>query len=153
MDASDAVAAEGTGVSDPRRWRTLGLLGVAQLMLVVDVTVVAIALPDMQADLALDAGEKEKRHELMAKLNAAYSAGDQNRLNKLVEDFRDSPDLIRGDSPGDTWLRRMGKAQPVAQFLDHVWPAVTAEQLVWELLSDPEALEAHDELEQREKRE
>jgi hypothetical protein len=56
-------------------------------------------------DLALDADEKEKRHELMAKLNEAYSAGDQNRLNKLVEDFRDSPDLIRGDSPGDDLVR------------------------------------------------
>jgi hypothetical protein len=56
-------------------------------------------------DLALDAGEKEKRHDLMAKLNDAYSAGDQNRLNKLVEDFRDSPDLIVGDSIGDRLVR------------------------------------------------
>ena len=40
--------------SDPGRWRTLALLGVAQLMLIVDVTVVAIALPDMGADLGLD---------------------------------------------------------------------------------------------------
>jgi hypothetical protein len=56
-------------------------------------------------DLALDAEEKEKRHTLMAKLNEAYSAGDQNRLNKLVEDFRDSPDLIKGDSPGDDLVR------------------------------------------------
>jgi hypothetical protein len=56
-------------------------------------------------DLALDAREKEKRHGLMAKLNEAYSAGDQNRLNKLVEDFRDSPDLIMGDSIGDQLVR------------------------------------------------
>ncbi|HEY0457841.1 MAG TPA: J domain-containing protein [Pyrinomonadaceae bacterium] len=56
-------------------------------------------------DLALDAEEKEKRHALMAKLNEAYSAGDQNRLNKLVEDFRDSPDLVRGDSVGDELVR------------------------------------------------
>lgn len=56
-------------------------------------------------DLALDAGEKAKRHDLMAKLNEAYSAGDQNRLNKLVEDFRDSPDLIMGDSVGDRLVR------------------------------------------------
>ena len=56
-------------------------------------------------DLALDAGEKEKRHGLMAKLNDAYSSGDQNRLNKLVEDFRDSPDLISGDSIGDNLVR------------------------------------------------
>ncbi len=56
-------------------------------------------------DLALDAEEKGKRHELMAKLNDAYSSGDQNRLNKLVEDFRDSPDLVHGDSIGDELVR------------------------------------------------
>lgn len=56
-------------------------------------------------DLALDKEEKEKRHVLMAKLNEAYSAGDQNKLNKLVEDFRDSPDLIMGDSIGDNLVR------------------------------------------------
>jgi EmrB/QacA subfamily drug resistance transporter len=37
----------------PHRWRVLGLLGVAQLMLILDVTVVAIALPDLSADLGL----------------------------------------------------------------------------------------------------
>lgn len=37
----------------PGRWRLLGLLGVAQLMLILDVTVVAIALPHMGADLGL----------------------------------------------------------------------------------------------------
>jgi MFS family permease len=36
-----------------RRWRILGLLGVAQLMLILDVTVVAIALPDISSDLGL----------------------------------------------------------------------------------------------------
>ncbi|MEE6309524.1 MFS transporter [Plantactinospora veratri] len=38
---------------DPRRWRILGLVGVAQLMLILDVTVVAIALPHLGADLDL----------------------------------------------------------------------------------------------------
>jgi hypothetical protein len=56
-------------------------------------------------DLALDAQEKENRHNLMAKLNNAYSAGDQNLLNKLVEEYRDSPDLIKGDSIGDELVR------------------------------------------------
>ncbi|MEV4367119.1 MFS transporter [Nonomuraea sp. NPDC049637] len=37
----------------PARWRILGFLGVAQLMLILDVTVVAIALPHMETDLAL----------------------------------------------------------------------------------------------------
>jgi len=37
----------------PRRWRILGLLGVAQLMLILDVTVVAVALPNISTDLGL----------------------------------------------------------------------------------------------------
>lgn len=56
-------------------------------------------------DLALDPDEKEKRHGLMARLNEAYSAGDQNQLNKLVEDFKNSPDVVRGDSIGDDLVR------------------------------------------------
>lgn len=41
------------GTAHPWRWRVLGLLGVAQLMLILDVTVVAIALPHIQTDLGL----------------------------------------------------------------------------------------------------
>ena len=39
--------------SYPNRWRILGLLGIAQLMLILDVTVVTIALPNIAADLGL----------------------------------------------------------------------------------------------------
>jgi DNA helicase IV len=46
----------------------------------------------------------------------------------------------RGDSPGEAWLRRMGRARSVTAFLDAAWPAVTAEALVYSLLSDPAAL-------------
>ncbi|ADD39927.1 MFS transporter [Stackebrandtia nassauensis] len=37
----------------PWRWRILGFLGIAQLMLILDVTVVAIALPHIETDLDL----------------------------------------------------------------------------------------------------
>lgn len=56
-------------------------------------------------DLAFDNEERERRHGLMAQLNDAYSSGDQNLLNKLVEDYRDSPDLVRGDSVADELVR------------------------------------------------
>ncbi len=42
-----------TVAADPRRWRLLALLGVAQFMLILDVTVVAIALPRIGTDLGL----------------------------------------------------------------------------------------------------
>ncbi|MEO3822814.1 MFS transporter [Actinomadura sp. B10D3] len=48
---------EGTGgtggAAHPLRWRILGFLGIAQLMLILDVTVVAIALPHIETDLEL----------------------------------------------------------------------------------------------------
>ena len=59
----------------------------------------------MHPDLAMDTAEKEKRHTLMAELNLAYSAGDQSRLDKLVADFRMSPDLVTGDSIADKLVR------------------------------------------------
>lgn len=40
--------------ADPRRWAALTLICVAQFMLILDVTVVNVALPDMAADLDLD---------------------------------------------------------------------------------------------------
>lgn len=47
------TASSPTRSPDPRRWRILGLVGVAQLMLILDVTVVAIALPHIGTDLDL----------------------------------------------------------------------------------------------------
>ncbi|MBK9529907.1 MAG: hypothetical protein IPO41_16695 [Acidobacteria bacterium] len=41
----------------------------------------------------------------MAELNAAYSSGDQVRLNQLVNDYRNSPDLVSGETIGDEWTR------------------------------------------------
>lgn len=56
-------------------------------------------------DLALDADEKERRHTLMAELNQAYSSGDQQKLDKMIEDMRSSPDVVKGDSIGDDLVR------------------------------------------------
>jgi len=64
-------------------------------------------------DLALDAEERERRHDLMAKLNDAYSAGDQNLLNKLVEVYRDSPELVKGDTIRDELVRAIRRIAQV----------------------------------------
>lgn len=64
-------------------------------------------------DLALDAAEKDRRHGLMAELNQAYSSGDQQKLNKLVADMRNSPDLVTGDSIGDELVRTIRQMSQV----------------------------------------
>lgn len=56
-------------------------------------------------DLAVDKEEQDRRHDLMARLNDAYSEGDQNLLNKLVEEYRDAPELVKGDSIADELVR------------------------------------------------
>ncbi|HEV8591396.1 MAG TPA: hypothetical protein VGQ55_04770 [Pyrinomonadaceae bacterium] len=80
-------------------------------------------------DLALDQEEKEKRHSLMASLNDAYAAGDQKKLNKLVEDFRNSPDIVKGDSPGDELVRAIRQLYQIQKRLKEL----REEKLVAEL--------------------
>lgn len=41
----------------------------------------------------------------MAELNEAYASGDQSRLNKLVADYRVSPETVKGSSIGDQLVR------------------------------------------------
>ena len=38
-------------LEDPRRWKALAVLGVAYLMVVLDVSIVNVALPSIQTDL------------------------------------------------------------------------------------------------------
>ena len=66
-----------------------------------------------------------------------YSIGRERVRARIVSMLMRQSEARRGDSPGETWQRRMGKAAPVAGLIDAVWPAVTPEQLVFELLSDP----------------
>lgn len=79
-------------------------------------------------DLALDAAEKEKRHVLMAQLNEAYATGNQARLNQLVDDFRDSPDLVSGDSIGDNLVRAIRQIFQIKRRLTEIKKEFAAAQ-------------------------
>ncbi|MGI8468979.1 MAG: hypothetical protein ACR2N3_11075 [Pyrinomonadaceae bacterium] len=68
-------------------------------------------------DLALDAEERGRRTELMAELNDAFSDGNERRLKELVEEYRDSPDLVKGDSIGDELVRAIRQISQVANRL------------------------------------
>jgi len=68
---------------------------------------------NIHPDLALDSTEKERRHILMAELNQAYTSGDQQKLNKLVHDYRNSPEQVKGDSMGDELVRAIRQISQV----------------------------------------
>src|ERR1700738_2984193 len=53
-----AGPAEAAG-PDPRRWLILGVLGIAQLMVVLDATIVNIALPSAQKSLAFSTVDRQ----------------------------------------------------------------------------------------------
>ncbi|WP_314174722.1 MFS transporter [Streptomyces winkii] len=56
------TATAGTAVPgrpDPRRWTALGFIALAQLMVVLDATIVNIALPSAQADLHISDGNRQ----------------------------------------------------------------------------------------------
>ncbi|MFI9270404.1 MFS transporter [Kitasatospora sp. NPDC052896] len=64
VPASDASAAAPAPVAadpgpDPRRWRALAVIALAQLMIVLDITIVNIALPSAQHDLGISNGDRQ----------------------------------------------------------------------------------------------
>jgi DNA helicase IV len=69
-----------------------------------------------------------------------YGTGRERVRARVVALLQRQAEARRADSPGEAWLRRMGRAKPVTAFLDAAWPAITAEGLVFGLLSDPDAL-------------
>ncbi|MEU4986066.1 MFS transporter [Streptomyces sp. NPDC021969] len=54
-----ALKADGAGAPAPRRGRILAMLGLAQLMVVLDTTIVNIALPSAQADLGFSDSSRQ----------------------------------------------------------------------------------------------
>ena len=51
MSATTASVVSPDAPADPRRWKALGVLGLIQFMLILDITVVNVALPRIQHDL------------------------------------------------------------------------------------------------------
>jgi MFS family permease len=57
--AAQQAASSGAAAADPRRWWVLGVVGLAQLMVVLDATIVNIALPSAQRDLGFSNADRQ----------------------------------------------------------------------------------------------
>ncbi|MGE5828399.1 MAG: HelD family protein [Micromonosporaceae bacterium] len=69
-----------------------------------------------------------------------HAVGRERVRSRTVALLQRQAEARRGESPTEAWVRRMGRHPQVRTFLDHAWPDVRAEQLVFELLSDASAL-------------
>ncbi len=56
-------------------------------------------------DYASDDEDRAQRERAMAQANAAYEAGDAERLKAILEDWENSPDAVTGDGTGADWVR------------------------------------------------
>ncbi|MFC4063869.1 HelD family protein [Actinoplanes subglobosus] len=67
-----------------------------------------------------------------------YAVGRERVRARVVGLLQRQSEYRTGNSPSETWLRKMSKIAPVTGFLEAVWPAVTPESLVVALLTEPE---------------
>jgi DNA helicase IV len=69
--------------------------------------------------------------------NPPQAIGRERIRARVVGLLQRQAEARSGDSPGESWVRRMGRSAPVTAFLDESWPAVSAPALVFEVLCDP----------------
>ncbi|MBO3740850.1 HelD family protein [Actinoplanes flavus] len=66
-----------------------------------------------------------------------YAVGRERVRARVVGLLQRQSEYRTGNSPSESWLRRMSRIAPVTAFLDAVWPAVTPESLVAGVLTEP----------------
>ncbi|MEV6491023.1 AAA family ATPase [Actinoplanes sp. NPDC051633] len=66
-----------------------------------------------------------------------YAVGRERVLARVVGLLQRQSEYRTGNSPGEGWLRKMSRIEPVRRFLDAAWPEVTPAELVVGVLTDP----------------
>ncbi|GAA4596095.1 DNA helicase IV [Actinoplanes octamycinicus] len=66
-----------------------------------------------------------------------YATGRERVRARVVGLLQRQSEYRTGNSPSESWLRKMSKIPQVTEFLERCWPAVTPESLVGSLLTDP----------------
>ncbi|GAA4200697.1 HelD family protein [Actinocatenispora rupis] len=68
-----------------------------------------------------------------------YATGRERVRARVASGLRRQAEA-RGESPGEAWLRKVGRSAPVREFLDTCWPSVDPAALVARLLGDRDLL-------------
>ncbi|NUO61839.1 MAG: AAA family ATPase [Hamadaea sp.] len=97
----------------------------------------SLTVPDDSYRWRVDAGVLARIVDDVRRGTPPFALGREHVRSRVVDLLLRQSEARRGDSPGETWRRRMAKAKPVVELLDHVWPAVTPAELVFEFLTAP----------------
>ncbi len=94
-----------------------------------------IAVPDGSYRFRVTAEALRRVVDEVRREAPPYATGRERVRARVVALLQRQAEYRRGDSPGEAWLRKMGRHKEVTGFLDAVWPVVTPEGLVFDVLS------------------
>ncbi|MDG4862451.1 ATP-binding domain-containing protein, partial [Streptomyces sp. T-3] len=100
-----------------------------------------LAVPDGSYRWRLGLGTLER---IVADVRAEappYAIGRERVRTRTVRLIQEQAER-RSGTTSNTWLQKIGRARPVSAFVDAVWPKVSPEEVLAELLTDHEVLAA-----------
>lgn len=72
----------------------------------------------MHPDRATNDAERQRRTDLMARVNRAYENGDQRTIEKLIEEYGHDPEAIPGDDIGSRIVKAIRRIAQLRRRLD-----------------------------------
>lgn len=78
------------------------------------------AAMQIHPDLAVYPEDRPRRERIMAQVNAAYEAGDADRLRQIMREWGSSPEAVTGEGPGADLIRIIRKIARVNESLGAV---------------------------------
>ncbi len=75
-------------------------------------------------DLVLDPEEKERRTEIMARVNNAYRRRDMEALQKILEEWHESPDAVEGEGVAAELVRTIRMIAQIEKRIDEIEQAI-----------------------------
>ncbi|MDI3388282.1 AAA family ATPase [Streptomyces sp. B-S-A8] len=95
----------------------------------------SLAVPDGSYRWRIGRAELERIVEDVRAEQPPYAVGRERVRTRAVRLIQEQAERRAGPRP-QSWLQRTGRARPLGAFVDEVWPKVTPEQVVAELLAD-----------------
>lgn len=71
-------------------------------------------------DTTIDPKEKERRHRLMVEINRAYEEGDEECLQRILDEWESSPDSVQGEGTAVELVRTIRKISQVKKRLSEI---------------------------------